>query len=74
MAIPAFRSGMIVRCEWPVNGLRFGAEYMITRVRYEDPWPCIEVCDSHTGIATEGGQAGYFDWRFVLADMQGIGL
>lgn len=58
--------GMQVVCVWPVNGLRYGGLYTITRVQRREfmGTDTILVRDVADGLIPQGGGHGYFPWRF----------
>jgi hypothetical protein len=65
--VPLFKEGEQVRCDYPVNGLRFGALYRVIAVRSKDPFywgRCVEVRDIETGLQPPDNSAGFFPWRF----------
>lgn len=69
MTIPVLVEGMRVTCRSPVNGLRFGAPYIVLCVRQSDLFyggKIIDVTDEAHRVP-EGGRAGYFAWRFEPA-------
>ena len=65
MGINTKEAGAIVHCNWPVNGLSYGADYLVKAVRHEVMGPFLIIVNSHTGLQPEGGSAGYFPWRFT---------